>query len=118
MQDMKGCQTHLLWQAKAVEGGTVGDDVAIGARGAGAVGVAAPQRQDREGGVDLTQMCQRTCRTARSGTLSIIRLTRVQLCGVQAIIWPRRRLSSVVSNRSGRVRMKAATMGFMPAGTA
>ena len=41
----------------------------------------------------------------------MIRLTRVQLRGVQAIICPRRSVASVVSNRSGRVRINAATLG-------
>jgi hypothetical protein len=56
-----------------------------------------------------------TWRAARSGTAWRIRLTRVQLRGVQAMVWPRRSASSVVSNRSGRPRRKAATAGWMPA---
>ena len=57
-------------------------------------------------------------RRRRSGMAVKMAETRAQLRGVQAMVRPRRRLSSVVSNRSGRVRIKAMTAGCSPRGTA
>ncbi len=60
VQNMVGDQTHLFRQAKAVKGRAIGDDVAIGARHASAIPVAAPQRQLGKGCIHLAQMGQRT----------------------------------------------------------
>jgi hypothetical protein len=54
----------------------------------------------------------------RSNPCAITPATRAQDRGVANTVSPRRSASTVVSSRSGRVRMNAVTAGCSPFGTA